>query len=77
MAPPRARILLLLFVATLTPSAALLPHDLSNFQGKWQCDNSVLMGKPKARRGGGRCAQQRRAASCADVTPDLMPSDAS
>ena len=57
MASPRARILLLLFVATLTPSAALLPHDLSNFQGKWPCVNSVLMGKPKVRRAAASAAR--------------------
>ena len=30
-----------------SPAAALLPHDLSNFQGKWPCTGEVLMGKPK------------------------------
>ena len=32
-----------------SPAAALLPHDLSNFQGKWPCTSEVLMGKPKVR----------------------------
>jgi FAD/FMN-containing dehydrogenase len=27
--------------------AASLPQDLSNFQGKWACNDAVLMGKPK------------------------------
>jgi hypothetical protein len=26
-----------------------LPHDLSNFQGKWPCSTSLRMGRPKVR----------------------------
>ena len=40
-----------LLAAALVSARAIIPNDLSNFQGKWPCATSVRMGRPKARLG--------------------------
>ena len=56
MAPRAARALrasagaalaLALLAALTSPARALLPNDLSNFQGQWRCPSAVRMGRPR------------------------------
>ena len=46
-----ASLRLALLLAAFACARATLPHDLSNFQGKWPCDTSLRMGRPKVRTG--------------------------
>lgn len=47
MAPPRALALRSALLAALAACAsAIIPHDLSNFQGQWRCASGVRMGFP-------------------------------
>ena len=53
MAPHAARVqqasaaLLLTFALLAACAHALLPNDLSNFQGQWRCPSAVRMGRPR------------------------------
>jgi hypothetical protein len=40
---------LALLFAAFALASATLPHDLSNFQGKWSCPTALRMGRPKVR----------------------------